>query len=332
MHQFATRVTTAAMRVGLRASLRFSPRPAALLIRRQFARSGKELAAALQARAPLDIVVVTDERYDAHPDALLDVYVPAWAARPGTRLPTLVWTHGGAFIGGSKDELAGYMRMIADAGFTVVAMRYSLAPEERYPTQLRQVMAALAHLQADSDRLHVDPTQFVLAGDSAGAHITVQVAAIVTNPDYARDVGVDPTIERTQLRGVALFCGVYDLARVDASSPFRDVLRVALWAYSGSRHARDDHRFTSATAVIDRVTETFPATFLTVGNTDPLATQSAAIAAALTSHGVEIDTLVYPPDHQPPLGHEYQFDLDLDDAGTALVRLISFLRRHTAQP
>jgi acetyl esterase/lipase len=289
------------------------------------------MAAALHARAPLDIVVVTDERYDAHPDALLDVYVPGSAARSGATLPTVLWTHGGAFIGGSKDELAGYMRMIADAGFTVVAVRYSLAPEERYPTPVRQVMAALTHVQVEADRLHVDPAQFVLAGDSAGSHITGQVAAIVTNADYARDVGIAPTIRRAQLRGVALCSGIFDLSLVDEASPFRDLVNVAMWAYSGDRHARADHRFTSETAVIDRVTETFPATFLTVGNADPLASQSAALAAKLASCGVDTDTLFYPPEHQPPLGHEYQFDLDLDDARTALTRLVSFVQRHTSQ-
>ena len=320
------------LRVGLRASLLVSPRPAALLIRHQFARTGKALATALQARAPHDVVVITDERYDAHPDALLDVYVPGPASRAGALLPTVLWTHGGAFVGGSKDELAGYMRMIADGGFTVVAVRYSLAPEERYPSPLRQVMAALAHVQADPDRLHVDATRFVLAGDSAGAHITAQVATIVTDPDYAREIGVTATIEPAQLRGVALFCGIYDLSRIDEASPFKDLFRGVLWAYSGDRHARDDHRFIAQTAVVDRVTATFPAAFITVGNVDPLAPQSAALATRLASHSVDTDALFYPPDHQPPLGHEYQFDLDLDDARNALTRFVAFLQRNTSPP
>ena len=55
---------------------------------------------------------------------------------------------------------------------------------------------------------------------------------------------------------------------------------------------------------------------------------SRRLATALAARGVEIDTLFYPADHEPPLQHEYQFDLDLDDAETAFSRLVAFFGRH----
>jgi hypothetical protein len=45
-----------------------------------------------------------------------------------------------------------------------------------------------------------------------------------------------------------------------------------------------------------------------------------------------VDTLFYPAAHEPALGHEYQFDLDLEDGRTALTRIVAFLRRCTTQP
>ena len=69
--------------------------------------------------------------------------------------------------------------------------------------------------------------------------------------------------------------------------------------------------FTSTTAVLHHVTGAFPASFMTVGNADPLVRQSWALANALGEQGVELDVLFYDDDHRPPLGHEYQFDLDL---------------------
>ena len=70
---------------------------------------------------------VVDERYDDHPDARLDVFSPHAPVEAGGRLPTLVWTHGGGWVGGGKEEIRDYLRMIAAAGFTVVGVNYALA-------------------------------------------------------------------------------------------------------------------------------------------------------------------------------------------------------------
>jgi acetyl esterase len=219
--------------------------------------------------------------------------------------------------------------LIAAAGFTVAGVNYTLAPAARYPTPARQVMAALEHLQANADRLHVDPKQFVLAGDSAGAHITAQVAAIVTTPGYGAQVGVESTITATQLRGVALCCGVYDVGSIDPDSPLKNFVLTVAWADSGTRHYRNNDHFISTMSVPDNITEAFPPVFITGGNADPLLPQSHALASALESKGVDVDTLFYAHDHQPPLPHEYQFDVDLDDGHTALQRLIAFFQHRT---
>jgi acetyl esterase/lipase len=291
------------------------------------------------ARAPRDVVVVTDERYGDEPEELLDVYGPRPAvdAGPsGSARPTVVWTHGGGFIGGSKEEPAGYLRRIAQAGFTVVGVGYTLAPGARYPTPARQLMAALAHLQADAGRLGIDPTRLVLAGDSAGAHVSAQVAAIVTNPSYSRDMGIAPTIEAEQLRGVALCCGLYDLAAINRSpppdGPLDSFIKAVAWNYSGNRHFRRDAHFLSTMSVAGHVTAAFPPAFVTAGNADLLQGQSRALAARLEAEGVDVETLFFASDHEPPLPHEYQFDLDGADGQLALERLVAFFGRCTASP
>jgi acetyl esterase len=312
--------------VSLRASLWLSPRPTCWVIRQLFVQSGKRMAATLAKEAPGDAAAVIDESYDDSPRARLDVYTPLGASSP---LPTVVWTHGGAFVGGSKDEIGDYLRRIAASGLTVVGVEYSLAPAATYPTPVRQVMAALGHLHANADRLHIDPDQIMLAGDSAGAQITAQVAAIVTDPGYGELVGVNPTIETPQLRAVALCCGVYDLATlVNPASAFKDVVRAVGWAYSGSREYRNDGRFLSSTAVTRHLSGAFPPTFMTAGNADPLLAQSRALMATLEAKGVPVETLFYPDDHQPALGHEYQFNVGRADGRAALERLIAFFRGH----
>ncbi|MFC4613186.1 alpha/beta hydrolase [Cellulomonas algicola] len=311
----------------LRASLLVSPRPTVLLVRRQFARGVVERTTRLDAQAPAGVAAVLDERYGPGADEVLDVFHPDDATGP---LPTVVWTHGGAFVGGTKDELRGWFRLLASHGVTVVAPRYTRAPEARYPTPVRQVTAALRHVQEHAARFHVEPSRLVLAGDSAGAQISAQVATLTTVPSYARTLGVAPTVHPAQLRGVLLCCGVFDLARLDPRSPLRDVLRACGWAYSGDRRFLDDEAFLSSMSVGRHVTAAFPSTFVTVGNADPLRGQSVALAATLEGHGVDVETLFFPDAHTPALPHEYQFEPGSADADAALDRLVRFVRRCTA--
>jgi acetyl esterase/lipase len=311
---------------GLRASLLVSPRPAALLLRRVFASAGAKTAESLEKHAPPGVVHLLDERYGDEPDMLLDVFRPESAVGA---LPLLLWVHGGAFCGGAKEELAGYLKLIASDGYVVAAPGYSLAPEHRYPTPPRQMMQALAHLQANAERLRIDPERIALAGDSAGAHIAAQLGALVTTPGYMDEVGIAPSIEAAQLRALVLACGPYDLALVDeASSPAgRRFIQIVLWAYSGTRRFLDDPAF-AQWSVTDNVSSAFPPTLVTVGNADPLKAHSIRLAETLGRDGVDTETLFFPDDHQPPLGHEYQFDLDTEAGQLFLERLLAFLRRH----
>jgi acetyl esterase/lipase len=313
------------MSLVLRVSLLFSPRPAVLLLRQLFTAGGAAVARGLEAHTPTNVTALVDERYGGDPDEVLDVYRPAGFQGA---LPTVVWVHGGGWIAGSKEELAGYFKLIASKGYAVIGPRYSLAPKKRYPRATTQIMQVLQHLQSNAERLQLDPARIVIAGDSAGAQLTAQVAALVTAPEYADAVGVDPTIRADQLRGVVLACGPYDLVRLAAgNTPVGTrLVQAVLWAYSGKRKFLEDREFATF-SLTDYVTAAFPPALITVGNADPLRTHSELLAAKLRKNGAEPDTLFFPADYEPPLGHEYQFTLDTDAAQLFLDRLLGFLQR-----
>ncbi|MBV9944007.1 MAG: alpha/beta hydrolase [Solirubrobacterales bacterium] len=325
----AERMLRAVLPVALRVSLWVSPRPAALLVRRVFAAGGAKTAKSLDRHAPGDVIALVDERYGDEPDMLLDVYRPAAANAP---LPLVLWVHGGGFVGGAKEELAGYFKLLAHDDYVVVAPRYSLAPDHHYPTPARQMTQALSYLMSKADRLLIDPDRIAVAGDSAGAHIAAQVATLATTPGYAGAVGFNPTITSAQLRGVVLACGPYDLGlareSIEAGSRF---VQIVLWAYSGKRHFLDDPA-AAAWSLTDNLTASFPPTLVTVGNADPLRPHSELLVDKLRAHGVTVEPVFYPDDHQPPLGHEYQFDLDADAGRLFLDRLREFLRHHLGAP
>ena len=136
---------------------------------------GAAASSALELHVPTGTSMKFDERYDqADRDALLDVYNPSAIATGGKALTTIVWIHGGGFLAGTKDHVGSYAKILAAKGYTVVAVDYSLAPGALYPEPLRQVNKALAFLVDNAQRLRIDPSRIVLAGDSAGAQIAAQ--------------------------------------------------------------------------------------------------------------------------------------------------------------
>ncbi|MEW1952751.1 alpha/beta hydrolase [Terrabacter sp. NPDC080008] len=304
---------------------RVTPWPSVLVIRALFDRGAATTSAALAAHAPSDLVEVVDDAYDiSSPDGRLDVFRPA-RDQP---LPTVVWVHGGAFVSGRKGDVANYLRVLAGRGFTTVGVDYSIAPGARYPTPVRQVAGALAHLLDHADRLGVDPKRIVLAGDSAGAQIAAQVALLVTQPAYAGRLGIDVELAPTSLRGLVLFCGAYDFRLARGSSRLGTwFIDTALRSYLGS--ARHDEATMRQGTVALQLAPSFPATFVSPGNGDPLLPHTLGLIEALDQHVVDHEALLFPEDHEPRLGHEYQFDLDSREGREALDRTVAFIRRVT---
>lgn len=312
---------------GVRASMLVTPRLAAFIIRETFRRSGLHLAATLGRYAPAGIKVHRDLRYGPGRDMLLDVFEPDDGAGPH---PLLLWVHGGGFVGGSKDELAGYFQMIAAHGYTVAAPQYSLAPRYRYPMPLRQMMQALRFLQAEKAPFRLDPDRIVLAGNSAGAHIVAQIGALITTPGYAGLVGVSPTVAAEQVRGLVLACGAFDLALANGVSGTAEAIlvRAAGWSYSGRRNFDLDGTF-AALSIPNYLTPAFPPTLLTVGNADLFLAHTERLYEAMRAAGLEPETVFW-PDHVPALDHEYQFNLDTEPAQVFRSRLLEFLAARTA--
>ncbi|WP_369045673.1 alpha/beta hydrolase [Sinomonas sp. P10A9] len=311
---------------GVRASMLVTPRLAAFLIRETFRRSGLRTAASLMRHAPVGVEALRDLRYGPEPDMLLDVFRPADGDGPH---PLLLWVHGGGFVGGSKDELAGYFQMIASHGYTVAAPRYALAPKYRYPVPVRQVMRALDFLQAERTSFHLDPDRIILAGNSAGAHIAAQIGTLATTPGYAGLVGIPPTIAAEQVRGLVLACGTFDLSLTLGVSGLAEsiLVRAAGWSYSGRRNFNRDITF-AAWSIPDFLTPAFPPTLLTVGNADPLRAHTERLHEAMRAAGLEPETVFW-PDHVPALDHEYQFNLDTEPAQVFRSRLLEFLAAKT---
>jgi acetyl esterase/lipase len=308
--------------IGVYAAFQLSPWPSVLLIRPSL--DGSAFNAAISRFEPSGVSAKHGLRYK--PDdrqALFDVYAPADVHTP---LPAIVWVHGGGFIAGSRSDLSGYLQILASHGYVTLAIDYSLAPGARFPTPVQQVNAALAYIATHAERFGIDPRRMFLAGDSAGAQIAAQAALVISEPDYARRIQVTAGIPGASLRGLVLYCGPYDLPRLPPEGAYGDMTRIFVWAYVGTPNLRSAE--VGQLSLPPHLTANYPPVFLSVGNADPLVSQSMAFAEAARAQGVQVDALFFPENHNPPLPHQYQFFLSDKAARLALERSLAFLAAH----
>lgn len=319
--------------IGVFIWFKISPWPGAMIIRYVFSRNDAQSSKALAKHTPsIPISVIANQQYRPNDkDAFIDVYFPQ---NTQSKQPVIIWTHGGAWISGGRAIHATYFELLAAQGFTVISAGYSLGPEKTYPTAVHQLNDMYAYVVANADRLHADVNNIVLAGDSAGAQLSSQMGALITNPAYASDMQIRPNLSPSQLKGVVLNCGIYKMEELIHPNPTLPKILgwgddVSVWAYLGSRD------FTVATKLTQmstfyHATKDFPPTYITGGNGDPLTdVQSKPFADKLESLGVSVTRLFYDAGHQPSLPHEYQFNLDNEDGKKALKATIDFAKEAT---
>jgi acetyl esterase/lipase len=304
-----------------------SPWPSALAYRYVFNLDGTSKNDGLAKHVPPGVSARLNERYHSMDrDTTFDVFYPSDISGTDRVLPTIVWIHGGGFIAGSKDHVANYLRILASKGYTTIGIDYSLAPRRIYPTPIRQANIALGHITRNAKRLHVDPARLFIAGDSAGAQIAAQLSLVISEPRYASDMGITPTIESRHLRGVILHCGFYDPPNLGLRGGIVGrFVDTALWSYFGTRKTADDPRIRQF-LVTNNLKSTYPPVFISVGNADILSSQSREFAGTARRLGVSVDALFFPDSYTPPLQHEYQFNLDIEAGNMALTRTLAFLR------
>lgn len=127
--------------------------------------------------------------YGPEPHARMDVYPAKDPARG-----TVVFVHGGSWVGGSRDNLArapGLVRWFTERGYTLAAPDFRLATRPgrsggiTYADQARDLAGAISWLH-EQDTSEVQP---VLVGYSSGAHL---VALLGADERYLEGVGLSP--------------------------------------------------------------------------------------------------------------------------------------------
>ena len=255
--------------------------------------------------------------------SLLDVYYPDGTEAP---LPTIVSIHGGGYVYGSKELYRRYGMDMARRGFAFVNFNYRLAPKWKFPIPLSDVNAVLQWVVKNARRYHLDPQRIILVGDSAGAQLASQYAAIHTNPQYAALFPLN--LPQVRIRALGLNCGMYDLA-AQAKGPRKGI---AL-DYFGRGLAADDPRF----QVLENITADYPPAYIATACQDFLRPHAQPMYRLLQAKGVPSAWKCYGREGDETVAHvfghcDFKRKLGFPAKGLPSKILLSFVYSGSTRP
>jgi acetyl esterase/lipase len=152
-----------------------------------------------------DVEVVKGVAYNASKDAddvrhKLDLYLP----RGAKNYPVLVFIHGGAWRGGSKNSYAKHGNTAASHGIGFVAINYRLSPKVSHPEHIKDVARAFAWVYGDLGKRGANLEQVYVCGHSAGGHLC---ALLATDASYLKE----HKLSATNIQGVIPISGAFNV-------------------------------------------------------------------------------------------------------------------------
>ena len=148
-----------------------------------------------------NITYLTANNYEAK----LDLYRRRDVEGPQ---PTLIWIHGGGWVGGTKEQALMSLMPWFEMGFNVVNVEYRMARVSLGPAAVEDCLCALRWVAANAKTYSLDTSRLVVSGDSAGGHLALTTGMI---PESA---GLDRQCPGVPLPKVAAIVNWYGITDV----------------------------------------------------------------------------------------------------------------------
>lgn len=213
---------------------------------------------------------------NGHERQKLDLYVPENGSE---RMPLILWIHGGAWMGGSKNHCPPLPW--TRKGYVVASMDYRLSQDASFPAQIEDCKAALRWLHVHAREYRIDKNRIAAWGGSAGGHLASLLGTSGEASEWEK--GFHPTSIRVQ--AVIDWYGRADLTRVSTDPAWANSPSALLLGGSGQKFAE----LAKKASPILHVSKDDPPFLIMHGTMDTTVPfrQSLAFARALGTAGVE---------------------------------------------
>lgn len=264
---------------------------------------------------PENVEEITGLMYGSDKENYLSIFYPT-----GTigNCPAIISIHGGGYIMCDTGVYRDYCIELAQRGFAVVNIGYRLAPENHFPAQIEDVNTSVAYVTDHANELHVDKNNLFFVGDSSGAQLLSQYAAILTNHEFAECFRL--SVPQITVRAIALNCGMY-IASENSKIPFYNTIQDIVYG-------KGNYSIIAKKVAIENgMNKAFPPCFIMTATGDVVREQAAPMKELLDAYGVENELHVYGDEKNRP-GHCFHLYGDNELSGACNDDECAFFRRH----
>lgn len=210
--------------------------------------------------------------------------------------PTLVYTHGGGWIAGSKEASALALLPYLQMRWNIVNVEYRPASVALAPAAVEDTLCALRWVYRNAKQYNVDTTRIVTSGESSGGHLALISAMLPASAGLDRQC---PGPEVLKVAAVVNWYGPSDVVDLLEGSNMRP------WAvgWFGSQPSRQE--LATRVSPITHVRAGLPPILTIHGDADPVVPyeHSVRLHQALTKAGVPNQLLTIPGGrHDAPKG------------------------------
>src|SRR4249920_993639 len=211
-----------------------------------------------------------------------------------TPQPTLVFYHGGGWIGGTKE--ASFMSIMPwlEMGWNVVNVEYRMARVAEAPAALEDAMCALRYVVNNAKNNNIDINRIVVSGESAGGHLALAVGMVPSTAGFTSIcAGGGFTGNDSSLPKVAAIINWYGITDVNDMLGGSNARSYAV-QWIGSGHDRD--ALAKSVSPIAYVRAGLPPILSIQGDADPIVpySQNVRLHEALKKAGVVNELFTIP--------------------------------------
>ncbi len=127
---------------------------------------------------------------DYDPAHMLNLYYPE-DFKGDSKLPSVIYIHGGGWMYGSADISERYLGYLASCGYAVMAMNYTLLQNGDLSVIIKEIFSAMHWLEKYGPARGFDLSKVLVCGDSAGGHLSILTTCITLSENLRKIYGVE---------------------------------------------------------------------------------------------------------------------------------------------
>lgn len=231
-----------------------------------------------------NIAIIRRIKYSENDDLYLNIYQPR--ERTSEKLTVILYLHGGGWISGSPEGREAFTTQLASAGYFVVSLFYGHSPKYCHPLPIIHAYQAIAWLTKRREKFNVDTSSIVVAGESAGAHLSAIIGAISSNPLYKKRFNLSAEVKDIKVSALILNCGIYEIANV-LESGFNNISTFVASYYGKPLKYLELDKMEVEMSPIYWITRDFPRSFLISAENDDLVQSTLDFKKVLEENLVE---------------------------------------------